>query len=146
MIVLRPETDGAWAALKNALAADIFTAVHLTLTASNQTRFEGYLKRLAQLGTPAVSLSAANPDLQDALQTMRDTADTLQLSLVWDLPVPYSELNPVRLEVAGDRPAQGAGRAWLYVEPDGDVLSAQGENRVLGNILRDTWETIWASV
>ena len=36
-----------------------------------------------------------------------------------------------------------AGRAWLYVEPDGDVLPTQGVNRLLGNFLRDPWEKIW---
>jgi MoaA/NifB/PqqE/SkfB family radical SAM enzyme len=37
----------------------------------------------------------------------------------------------------------GAGRAWLYVEPDGDVLPSQGIDRLLGNILRDPWSEIW---
>jgi MoaA/NifB/PqqE/SkfB family radical SAM enzyme len=31
----------------------------------------------------------------------------------------------------------------LYVEPDGDVLPAQGINQVLGNFLNDAWEKIW---
>ncbi len=31
----------------------------------------------------------------------------------------------------------------LYVEPDGDVLPAQGYNIVLGDLLRDSWETLW---
>jgi len=39
--------------------------------------------------------------------------------------------------------SQGAGKAWLYVEPDGDVLPAQGINQVLGNMLIDPWEKIW---
>jgi MoaA/NifB/PqqE/SkfB family radical SAM enzyme len=38
---------------------------------------------------------------------------------------------------------QGAGRAWLYVEPDGDVLPAQGINKILGNLVSDSWEKIW---
>jgi MoaA/NifB/PqqE/SkfB family radical SAM enzyme len=29
------------------------------------------------------------------------------------------------------------------VEPDGDVLPAQGINKVLGNLLTDDWNTIW---
>jgi MoaA/NifB/PqqE/SkfB family radical SAM enzyme len=41
-----------------------------------------------------------------------------------------------------DQP-EGAGKAWLYFEPDGDVLPAQGVNQVLGNILRDPWAQIW---
>jgi MoaA/NifB/PqqE/SkfB family radical SAM enzyme len=39
---------------------------------------------------------------------------------------------------------QGGGRAWLYVEPDGDALPTQGVDRVLGNVLRDSWADIWA--
>jgi MoaA/NifB/PqqE/SkfB family radical SAM enzyme len=41
---------------------------------------------------------------------------------------------------------EGGGRAWLYVEPDGDVLPTQGVDRVLGNVLRDSWADIWARV
>jgi len=37
----------------------------------------------------------------------------------------------------------GAGRAWVYVEPDGDILPAQGINVVLGNLLEDDWNIIW---
>jgi MoaA/NifB/PqqE/SkfB family radical SAM enzyme len=59
--------------------------------------------------------------------------------------VPYSGLNPVALELqAAERGIpKGAGNAWLYVEPDGDVLPEQGVNRLLGNLLSDPWEKIW---
>ena len=40
---------------------------------------------------------------------------------------------------------EGAGRAWLYVEPDGDVLPSQGNSgKVLGNLLRDEWKMIYS--
>ena len=69
------------------------------------------------------------------------------MDLVWDMPVPYSENNPVTLElenVAEQEAPVGAGKAWLYVEPDGDVLPAQGlYDQILGNILNDPWEKIW---
>jgi hypothetical protein len=44
--------------------------------------------------------------------------------MVWDMPVPYTALNPVSLELKQEKGKQaaGAGYAWLYVEPDGDVL------------------------
>ena len=63
----------------------------------------------------------------------------------FDLPVPYSEQNPVALETESDNIPSGAGNAWLYVEPDGDVLPAQGmAGNVLGNFLTDRWETIYS--
>jgi MoaA/NifB/PqqE/SkfB family radical SAM enzyme len=63
------------------------------------------------------------------------------IDLIWDITAPYSASNPISLEL--EEVPQGAGRAWLYVEPDGDVLPTQGVNQVLGNILRDPWEEIW---
>ncbi|HEC36408.1 MAG TPA: hypothetical protein ENI39_07735, partial [Anaerolineae bacterium] len=60
---------------------------------------------------------------------------------VWDLAAPYSYVNPMEME-AGLSPEQVVCQ-HLYVEPDGDVLPAQGYNVVLGNLLRDPWEAIW---
>jgi MoaA/NifB/PqqE/SkfB family radical SAM enzyme len=66
------------------------------------------------------------------------------MQLTFDLPVPYSADNPVAFETAQDDVPSGAGKSWLYVEPDGDVLPAQGmAEQVLGNFLRDSWESIY---
>ncbi|HAX69573.1 MAG TPA: hypothetical protein DCY14_08210 [Anaerolineae bacterium] len=57
--------------------------------------------------------------------------------------MPYSTANPVSIETVDDDVPQGAGKTWLYLEPDGDVLPAQGEpDKVLGNLLRDDWGAI----
>jgi len=142
MVVLRPEDEGAWAALGNVLPKDLHTTVHLTLTPENASAASALLDRLANMGVNALSLSASSPELDDLLQTTAEEATQYGLSLVWDVPVPYSVHNPITLETAEDELPQGAGRAWLYVEPDGDVLPAQGVNQVLGNLLRDDWEAI----
>lgn len=142
MLILQSENEASWKALENALAEDLFVAVHLTVTETNQEEISGLLERLAKQGVPAISLSANDPGLSHALQAARDQVAQLNLELVWNLPVPYSALHPVALELAGEKP-EGAGKAWLYVEPDGDVLPAQGINRVLGNLLTDSWEKIW---
>ena len=74
---------------------------------------------------------------------MQDKANSLHFSMRWDLPVPYSTAHPVAVETEEDKVPSGAGKAWMYVEPDGDVLPAQGEaDKVLGNFLRDDWESI----
>jgi MoaA/NifB/PqqE/SkfB family radical SAM enzyme len=95
------------------------------------------------MGVKTISLSASDPGLSGALDDLRRQSARLDLELVWNLPVPYSDLNPVALETEGIELVEGAGRAWLYVEPDGDVLPAQGANQVLGNLLRDPWNEIW---
>jgi MoaA/NifB/PqqE/SkfB family radical SAM enzyme len=143
MIVLQADNKVSWQALKNALAGDIFTAVHLTMTEGNAHQLPEIMQKIAKMGVPALSLSAQDPALGNQLNSLRDQAAFLQLSLVWDLPVPYSTQNPVTLEIAEQDKVEGAGRAWLYVEPDGDVLPAQGVNQVLGNFLKDPWDKIW---
>jgi organic radical activating enzyme len=144
MIVPRQDAPQAWQALDNALAADIYVAVHLTLTEENQERIiEDVLPRLADTEVRAISLSASDESLVEALETTRQQVANLGFELVWNLPVPYSALNPIEQETDNEGQRQGAGRAWMYIEPDGDVLPTQGVNRVLGNLLNDPWEVIW---
>lgn len=145
MMVLQPTEQVAWQALDNAMAADLFVAVHLTLNQDNQAEIPELLKRLAQKGVHAISLSTSDPELQETLKQDREQVADLGMELVWNLPVPYSRYNPVSLEAQEEDGAEGAGKAWLYVEPDGDVLPAQGINQVLGNFLHDPWEKIWKS-
>ena len=145
MIVFDPDNPKEWEVLEKVLAEDIHTTVHLTLRKGED--LHPYMQRMADMGTQAISLSEADRDLTRELQDLRDFAAVLQLDLVWDMPVPYSQNNPVSLEIerAPDAEApEGAGKAWLYIEPDGDVLPTQGMyDQVLGNILRDPWEKIW---
>ena len=146
MFVLDPDNLKQWQILEKVLAEDCFTTVHLTLRKGED--FHPYIQRLAEMGANALSLSAADEGLADELQHLRDMAAMQQLELVWDVPVPYSHNNPVTLELKldPDQPVpQGAGQAWLYVEPDGDVLPAQGlYDQILGNFLTDPWEKIWS--
>ena len=141
----QPDNEAFWPSLANTTTADIFMAVHLTLTSDNCPGIPDLLKILSERGVKAISLSTADESLSEDLNRLADLAASLHLSLVWDLPVPYSRLNPVSLEVRSSRQGEGAGRAWLYIEPDGDVLPAQGSQNRLGNILTDPWEKIWKS-
>ena len=50
MIVLDPQNDQVWQALENALAADLFVAVHLTLNEENLEENLALLGRLAEKG------------------------------------------------------------------------------------------------
>jgi organic radical activating enzyme len=143
LITLQADNDAAWEAIRGCLEGDIFTAVHLTLSEANAESYAQFLSRLAEMGVPAISLTASSNTLNADLQAARDLAASLNMELIWDLPVPYSAYNPVNLEVPDAELVAGAGRAWLYVEPDGDVLPAQGAETVLGNLLNDPWEKIW---
>lgn len=144
LLVLPTRGEPNWQALQNVLVADIFLSVHLTLTPENVAGAPAMLDQLHTAGVEAVSLSVSDPALHEALSRLRDHAADLNLRMVSDLPVPYSEAHPVALETAEDAEPGGAGKAWLYLEPDGDVLPAQGlADQILGNILKDAWEKIY---
>jgi hypothetical protein len=146
LFILRPESELSWKALRAALRADIFVTVHLTLNARRIKKVNEVLGKLARLEVKSLSLSAADgsPRLRGALGRARDRAAELGLSLSFDLPVPYSAEHPVAHETAADEVPAGAGKAWLYVEPDGDVLPAQGmAGQILGNLLLDPWTRIY---
>lgn len=149
MLLLNPDGEQSWEGLRDTLAEDIAVTVHLTLTQRLLPDFEMILDRLVRMGVTSLSLSAESLDLKDELKIRRNQVAERELHLVWDLPVPYTHLHPVALELAEELPeveivANGPGRAWLYVEPDGDVLPGQGYYQtVLGNLLNDPWESIW---
>jgi hypothetical protein len=146
MITLDPEMDQVWEAIRDVSKEDLFLTVHYTLSNKNKMNSEEILQRLEKfMGTKrSLSLSADQSDLKQELVEMRDKAIHLGFQMVWDLPVPYSAINPVSLEIENvENQPKGAGRAWLYVEPDGDVLPGQGINKVLGNLCSDPWESIW---
>lgn len=145
MLSLDPDNEISWEALKDLLAEDIFVTVHLTLTPRLVKDFSFQMDRLKTLGVTHVSLSASSAELKPALLAAREQVAAHDLNLVWDLPVPYSDMNPVSVELESTEEAPvGAGKAWLYVEPDGDVLPGQGINRPLGNLLEEDWDAIWS--
>ncbi len=149
MILLDPEEEQSWEGLRDTLVEDIAVTVHLTLTRLALPRLDGILDRLVKMGVQNLSLSAESLDLKDELKAKQADVAERQLRLVWDLPVPYSHYHPVALELAEEIPdvevsVTGLGKAWLYIEPDGDVLPGQGHYQdVLGNLLTDPWATIW---
>ncbi len=143
MLILQPYEPKRWQAIENILPQDLFLTVHLTLDKNNAARAQAILQKLAELGVQNISLSAAENSLTDELLELQSHAAFLGLTLRWDLPVPYSSSNPVAFEIEDEEIPDGAGKTWMYVEPDGDVLPAQGEaDKILGNLLRDEWETI----
>jgi len=146
MIILPTVGEPDWQPIQNALVEDIFLSVHYTVTPQNAAGVPALMEKLHQAGVEAMSLSISDPSLRDELSKLRDIAGDLGLRLVFDLPAPYSAANPVAFETAEDDGTPGAGRAWLYVEPDGDVLPAQGmADKILGNILDDSWGKIYPS-
>lgn len=151
MILLDPDEESSWEALRDTLAEDIAVTVHLTLNDRLVPTFNATLDRLVAMDVKSLSLSAQSADLKDALLEKRQEAAERQIRLVWDLPVPYSNFHPVALELSEELPdtsslPNGPGKGWLYVEPDGDVLPGQGYyQRVLGNLASMDWSQVWTA-
>jgi hypothetical protein len=145
LILLDPADPQSWGAVKTVISEDISLTVHLTLTPSNFDQYPYIVEKLVELQIRNISLSAADPALKSSLEAAREKAIQSGMNLVWDLPVPYSKFNPVAFELSsgGEVVPQGAGKAWLYVEPDGDVLLSQGMEKPVGNLLVDAWDQIW---
>jgi hypothetical protein len=143
LIMLDPDNPQSIQGLQNAIASDVFTVVHLTFAPDDFARIDGTLALLQETGAMHLSLSGTDrsPSTKELLTAAFEQAAAKGFKLVWDLPVPYSQTNPISAELE-DAP-NGAGIAWLYVEPDGDVLPAQGVDQVMGNLLREPFQAIW---
>jgi MoaA/NifB/PqqE/SkfB family radical SAM enzyme len=116
----------------------------LTINNENIDNLNEVLARLLETGLENISLSSIGIELKEKFQNIRDKAAEMGFNLIWDLPVPYSRFNPVAMETQSvPQLTEGAVKGWLYIEPDGDVLPAQSINKVLGNMLEDSWESIW---
>ena len=149
MMIFDPGEEQAWEALRDCLAENLHITVHLTLSDTKNPQDElqkmtALLDKFLEMGVHSISLSASDPALQESLEDLRQAVADRDLTLVWDLPVPYSRFNPVALELKNaDQIIDGSGHGWMYVEPDGDVLRSQGLTDVLGNLLTDEWEQIY---
>ena len=144
LVVLDPGEDQSWEAVRDIMPEDIFTTIHLTVSPKIHLSPSELLGKLKQMGVASLSLSIDSNDHRELLKGYQQKAAELGFSLVYDLPVPYSINNPVSIDTEeNEAKKEGAGRTWLYVEPDGDVIPGQGNPKVLGNILTTSWEEIW---
>ena len=146
MLVLDPDENQVWEALRDMMVEDLSVSVHLTLTERNKDRLAEILDQISQYGKPQISLSADSGGTREFMPTAQRIVAEHGFSLVWSLHVPYSAANPIRLELENAQEAVGGpGSLWLYVEPDGDVLRGQGIQPVMGNLLTGNFETIWTA-
>ena len=143
LFILYPDNEKSWRALDVILPEDLYTTVHLTINEENASKVDKIIEKLSNLEINTLSLSADSAHAE-ILQKASEQAQNAGVSLTWNLPVPYSANHPVRLETEAENNPKGEGYAWFYIEPDGDVLPAQGmANDILGNALKDDWREIW---
>ena len=150
---------GAWrqtvAGLRNCLQASLYVMTNTTLLAENAGGMERTLDFLAELGVPTVGLNAliyagrgqsVGTGLPEArlapLMTLaRHKTDAAGQRLIWYTPTQYCHFDPTQMELG----VKGCTAALynLCVEPDGAVIPCQSYYQSLGNMMHDTWESIW---
>jgi radical SAM protein with 4Fe4S-binding SPASM domain len=143
------------AGLKNALASPLFVMTNTTMLRTNVDTLPATLDFLAELGVPTIGLNALihsghgatvgtglpESRLKPLLEIARLKTETRGQRLIWYTPTEYCGFDPMALELG----VKGC-TAALYnmcVEPDGSVLPCQSYYRPLGNILNDSWNSIW---
>lgn len=141
--------------LKNALGANLYVMTNTTMLRTNIHTIPDTLDFLADTGVPTIGLNALihsghgltvgtglrESELQPILDiAVQKTAERGQ-RLIWYTPTQYCEFDPT----ASNLGVKGC-TAALYsmcVESNGNVLPCQSYYHPLGNILTDSWDSIW---
>jgi radical SAM protein with 4Fe4S-binding SPASM domain len=150
---------GAWeqtiSGIKNTVAEKVFMMTNTTMLATNVGTIPATLDLLASLMVPTVGLNALiysgkgknvgtgleEKELSKLLEIAKLKTERNDQKLIWYTPTEYCNFNPI----ANDLGIKGC-TAALYnmcVEPDGSVLPCQSYYQSLGNILSDSWNSIW---
>jgi len=141
--------------LKNALASPLYVMTNTTMLKTNVHKIPDTLDFFAELGVLTIGLNALiysghaltvgtglkENELQPVLDmATRKTSERGQ-KLIWYTPTQYCEFDPT----ANNLGVKGC-TAALYsmcIESNGNVLPCQSYYHPLGNMLTDSWDSIW---
>ena len=150
---------GAWvqtvAGLQNALNSPLYVMTNTTMLKDNFRTIGKTLDFLGELGVPTVGLNAliysgrgkdvgtglSEDELKPLLTLAKQKTQDLGQKLIWYTPTLYCHFNPLEMDLG----IKGC-TAALYnmcVEPDGGVIPCQSYYHQLGNLLHDSWKSIW---
>jgi radical SAM protein with 4Fe4S-binding SPASM domain len=153
------QARGAWkqtiAGLENVLATPLYVMTNTTMLQENSPYLADTLEFLSGLGVPTVGLNALiysghgrsvgtglrEDQLAPLLELARSHTSAHNQKLIWYTPTQYCNFDPMQLELG----VKGC-TAALYnmcVEPDGGVLPCQSYYYQMGNLLTDSWNSIW---
>jgi len=143
------------AGLRNALAANLYVMTNTTMLRTNVHTIPDTLDFLAEVGVPTIGLNALiysgngltvgtglnESELQPILDIATRKTNERGQRLIWYTPTQYCEFDPT----ANNLGVKGC-TAALYsmcIESNGNVLPCQSYYHPLGNILTDSWDSIW---
>jgi len=143
------------AGLKNTLNSKLYVMTNTTMLRTNVHTIPDTLDFLADAGVPTIGLNALihsgsgltvgtglkESELQPILDLATRKTDERGQRLIWYTPTQYCEFDPT----ANNLGVKGC-TAALYsmcIESNGNVLPCQSYYHPLGNILTDSWDSIW---
>jgi radical SAM protein with 4Fe4S-binding SPASM domain len=141
--------------LKNALNNKLFVMTNTTMLRTNVHKIPDTLDFLADLGVPTIGLNALiysgngltvgtglhERELQPILDMAVEKTSARGQRLIWYTPTQYCNFDPTQSNLG----VKGCS-ASLYsmcIESNGNVLPCQSYYTPLGNILTDSWDSIW---
>ena len=151
--------QGAWkqtvSGLENSLRSSLFVMTNTTMLTNNRSSLGKTLDYLDELGVPTVGLNAliyagrgkdvgtglSEEELKPLLRIAQEKTSRSGQKLIWYTPTLYCHFNPMEMDLG----IKGC-TAALYnmcIEPDGGVIPCQSYYHQLGNILIDSWRSIW---
>jgi radical SAM protein with 4Fe4S-binding SPASM domain len=143
------------AGLKNALATKLYVMTNTTMLRTNVHKIPDTLDFLADIGVPTIGLNALiysgngltvgtglrESELQPILDVATQKTAARGQRLIWYTPTQYCEFDPT----ASNLGVKGCSAALysMCVESNGNVLPCQSYYTPVGNILTDSWDSIW---
>jgi radical SAM protein with 4Fe4S-binding SPASM domain len=157
MMVGEDGFDSTVLAIRNCLDAGLHTITNTTITRLNRDGMIGTVQFAHDLGLKAVAANAVihsgkalegdyalSPlELEATMLNLTETVDELGMRFIWYSPTRYCAFNPLEFSLGPKRCT--AVEYNLCVEPDGEVLPCQSWYESAGNILTDSWDSIWNS-
>ena len=141
--------------IKRMLDEDIYLLTNTTITKENEPYIEDTIVFLKDLGVQRFAMNGliySDPkrhiplgfkehELEPILDRVIEAALKYNMKLIWYTPTQYCNLNPLSLDLGPK--ACTAAKYNIAIEPDGEVLPCQSYFSSLGNILKDSWKSIW---
>jgi radical SAM protein with 4Fe4S-binding SPASM domain len=143
------------AGLKNALRNHLYVMTNTTMLRTNVHTIPDTLDFLANLGVPTIGLNALiyaghaltvgtglhEAELQPILDIAQRKTGERGQKLIWYTPTQYCQFDPTanHLGIKGCTAALYS----MCIESNGNVLPCQSYYQPLGNILTDSWDSIW---
>jgi radical SAM protein with 4Fe4S-binding SPASM domain len=143
--------------IRRALAAGLHTLTNTTLVRGNADEAVEIVDFLHGFGVRTFAMNGmihsgcgvrhpaalGTDELAPILARVIARADALGMRFLWYTPTEHCRLSPIEAGL-GIRCCNAAEYS-VCVEPSGDVLPCQSYYEPAGNILRDSWESIWTS-